>query len=263
MLSSSEISVKYREINPIGKYLRDVAYLLWSQIIEMRTGWVWYLLMLSFIPCTTLFFFGFFVKSGQEEMALFIVTGNVIFSLVLGTLNMLGQQLGWMKERQAFDHYATLPISKTALIVAMVTRGTLFSFPAMLTLFVVGKFLFNLPINPHPLLIPVVLLSGYSLAGVGAVIGFYSPNGQIANIATQVVFPVVVFVAPVMVPPQNLPTILRITSKGFPTTYIASAFRATVAGNIGPDVWTDLGVILGFAVVSLYLVAKKFDWRAR
>jgi ABC-2 type transport system permease protein len=109
----------------------------------------------------------------------------------------------------------------------------------------------------------VVLLSGYSLAGIGAAIGFYSPNGQIANIATQVVFPIFVFVAPVMVPPENLPSALRIIATVFPTTYIADAFRAAVAGDISSRVWIDLGVILGYAVVSLYLVAKKFDWRVK
>jgi ABC-2 type transport system permease protein len=113
----------------------------------------------------------------------------------------------------------------------------------------------------HPVSILVFILSGFALSGIGALIGIYSTNANWANIIVRVVFPILVFAAPVMIPMQNLPMILRYISVVLPTTYIANAFRAALSGNLGPAFWLDMGIILLYTVVTLYFVARRFDWR--
>jgi ABC-2 type transport system permease protein len=245
---------------PFSKHIRDTVYLTWTQILNIRTGWVWYFLLSSFIPMLTLFFL-FLVLGYQIKWAIYVVTGNVVFAVVLGSLNTLAEQMGWMKQNRFFEHYAALPISKISLITALVTRCTLFSFPSMIVILIIGKLLFKLPIVLHPILILVFTLSGFALSGIGAFIGITSTNSNRANIATRVVFPILVFTAPVMIPLENLPVILRYTSIVLPTTYIANAFRAALSGNLGPKFWMDIGIILLYTLISLYLVARKFDWR--
>jgi len=210
----------------ISKHIRDTAYLTWVQLLNVRTGWVWYFLLSSFIPLLTLFFL-FLVLSYQIKYANYVVTGNIVFAVVLGSLNTLAEQLGWMKQNRYFEHYATLPIAKLSLIIALITRSTLFSLPSMVAVLLIGKILFKLPIVLHPLLLVVFILSGFALSGIGSMIGIYSKNGNHANIITRVVFPILVFTAPVLIPMENLPYVLQITSLALPTTYIAEAFRAT------------------------------------
>ncbi len=245
---------------PFSKHIRDTLYLLWTQILNVRTGWVWYFLLSSFIPILTLFFL-FMILGYQIKYAIYIVTGNVVFAVVLGSLNTLAEQMGWMKQSRFFEHYAALPISKISLIIALVTRCTLFSFPAMAGVLLIGKWLFKLPIIIHPMLFVVFVMSGFALSGIGAFIGITSTNSNRANITVRVVFPVLVFAAPVMIPMQNLPVVLRYFSVILPTTYIANAFRAVLAGRFDVNLLIDLTVILLFTIVSLYLVARKFDWR--
>lgn len=245
---------------PFSKHVRDTLYLTWTQILNVRTGWVWYFLLSSFIPLLTLFFL-FMVLGYQIKWAIYVVTGNVVFAVVLGSLNTLAEQMGWMKQSRFFEHYAALPISKLSLIFALVIRCTLFSFPAMAGVLLIGKLLFKLPIIIHPLLPVVFTLSGFALSGLGALIGITSTNANRANIAVRVVFPILVFTAPVLIPLQNLPKILQWTSLIMPTTYIANTFRATLSGDFNLYFWIDMGIILLFTIVSLYLVARKFDWR--
>jgi ABC-2 type transport system permease protein len=245
---------------PFSKHVRDTLYLLWTQILNVRTGWVWYFFLSSFIPLLTLFFL-FMVLGYQIKFAVYIVTGNVVFAVVLGSLNTLAEQMGWMKQNRFFEHFAALPISKISLIIALVTRCTLFSFPAMAAVLLIGKWLFKLPIQLHPLLLVVFILSGFSLSGIGAFIGITSTNSNRANIAVRVVFPVLVFAAPVMIPLQHLPMVLRYVSVVLPTTYIANAFRAVLTGRFDVNFLLDIFVILLYTVVSLFLVARKFDWR--
>jgi len=240
--------------------VRDTLYLIWTQILNVRTGWVWYFLLSSFIPLLTLFFL-FMILGYQIQYAIYVVTGNVVFAVVLGSLNTLAEQMGWMKQNRFFEHYAALPISKFSLIIALVTRCTLFSLPAMAMVLLLGKWIFRLPIVLHPMLIVVFVLSGFALSGIGAVIGISSTNSNWANIATRVVFPILIFAAPVMIPLENLPVVLRYISVVLPTTYIAGAFRAVLAGNLDGNFWLDMSVIILFTVVSLYWVARKFDWR--
>jgi len=246
--------------HPFSKHILDFLYLTWTQMLNVRTGWVWYFLLSSFIPMLTLFFL-FLVLGYQIKWAIYIVTGNVVFAVVLGSLNTLAEQLGWMKQNRFFEHYAALPISKISLISALVTRCTLFSFPAMAAVLIIGKLLFKLPIVLHPVLILVFIVSGFALSGIGAFIGITSTNSNRANIATRVVFPILVFTAPVMIPLENLPLILQYTSIVLPTTYIANAFRAALSGDLGLKFWGDMLIISMYTLVSLYLVARKFDWR--
>jgi ABC-2 type transport system permease protein len=249
-------SLRYR----FSKHLRDTLYLTWTQMLNVRTGWVWYFFLSSFIPLLTLFFM-FMVLGYQIRWAIYVVTGNVVFAVVLGSLNTLAEQMGWMKQNRFFEHYAVLPISKISLITALVIRCTLFSFPAMMAVLVLGKILFKLPIVLHPVLALVFTLSGFALSGLGGVIGITSTNSNRANIATRVIFPILVFTAPVLIPLENLPVILRYTSVILPTTYIANAFRAALSGQLGPGFWFDMGIILLFTLASLYFLARKFDWR--
>jgi ABC-2 type transport system permease protein len=262
---SNDNSLPGKEANkkhsyPVKKHLRDTLFLVWTQILNVRTGWVWYFLLSSFIPLLTLFFL-FMVLGYQIKFAIYVVTGNVVFAVVLGSLNTLAEQMGWMKQNRFFEHYAALPISKISLIIALVIRCTLFSFPAMLGVLLIGKWLFKLPLQINLLLFPVFVLSGFALSGIGAVIGITSSNSNHANIATRVVFPILVFAAPVMIPLENLPRILQYTSYVLPTTYIANAFRDVLSGNFGRNLLIDSFVLLFFTVASLYYVAKKFDWR--
>jgi ABC-type multidrug transport system permease subunit len=63
-----------------------------------------------------------------------------------------------------------------------------------------------------------ILFGGYSLIGIGAIVGFYSKTGRVAGLATQYLGPVITFLAPVFVPKEALPRFLQVTSTILPTT---------------------------------------------
>lgn len=242
------------------KHIRDVFFLTWTQLLNIRTGWVWYFLLSSFIPILTLFFL-FMVLSYQIRFASYVVTGNVVFAVVLSCFNTLAEQMGWMKQNRFFEHFAVLPVAKLSLITALVARAVLFSIPPMAMVLIAGKILFRLPVVLHPYLVLVFFVGGFSLSGIGAVIGIYSKDANKANIAVRVIFPVLVFAAPVMLPAENLPVIMRYISLIFPTTYMANAFRSALTGSFDGHFWLNTGALTLFTIVSLWLTARKFDWR--
>lgn len=237
--------------------------LLWTQLFTLRIGWFWYLVMMSLQPLTLLLFIRFLLGSSDKSIVLYLLTGNIVLSLSLSSMLSLGQDLGWLKDDHAFDYYATLPIPKLALILAIVTRSALFALPSIAIILTIGAWLFDISLTPHPLILVVLLLGGYALSGLGAIIGFYSPNGRIANLLTQIVQPIIIFLSPVFVPLDRLPQALQFTARLMPTTYIAQAMRDTLLGQVSISTWSSILVIGAITVGSFILVEKGLDWRGR
>ncbi len=243
------------------KWSKAFLVLLWTQLFTLRTGWFWYLVMMSLQPLTLLLFIRFLMGPSNESITIYLITGNIVLSLSLSSMLSLGQDLGWLKDDHAFDYYATLPISRSALILAIVTRSVLLALPSIAILLILGTWLFNISLNPHPLTLIVLLLGGYSLSGLGAIIGFYSPNGRISSLLTQIIQPLIIFLSPVFVPLERLPKVLQLTSALIPTTYVAKALRDSLTGQVSFSTWISILVLVAISLVSFVFVEKGLDWR--
>ena len=100
-----------------------------------------------------------------------------------------------------------------------------------------------------PMFVVVMLLSVFSMAGVGVAMAVYSPHQQVTNAFTQFLIFYVLFFSPVLVPKTQLPSVLAHIAKAMPTTYSADAVRATITDLPG----THLGQSLTF--MAVYAVA--------
>lgn len=244
------------------KHLRDLVWLLRGELYSLRLSWFWYLFHMALSPLLSMFLLYLFGGRGRPEATLFVVSGSLSQALTSASMLTLGQNIGSLKDQNAFEYYAALPISRLSFLAATATRAVLFSLPSFLTILCVGSFALRLPVHFSPLAVPTILLAGYCMAGLGAFIGFYSPTGQVASLATQVLAGLMVTLAPVYLTLEQLPPFLRITASFVPTTYVASALRAALSGQVGSRIWLDLGVLAVITVASLWLVTHKLDWRA-
>ncbi len=244
------------------KHLRDLVWLLRGELYGLRLSWFWYLFHMALSPLLYMFLLHLFGGRGRPDVTLFVISGSLSQGLTTASMLTLGQNIGSLKDQNAFEYYAALPISRLTFLLATATRAVLFSLPSFLTILCVGSLALQLPIRLSPFAVPTVLLAGYCMAGLGAFIGFYSPTGQVASLATQVLAGLMITLAPVYLTVEQLPAILRATAAFIPTTYVASALRATLSGQVGPRLWMDLGVLSAVTVTSLWLVARKLDWRA-
>ena len=128
----------------------------------------------------------------------------------------------------------------------------------MLVIFYAGKIILDLNIQMNWVIIIIMLISGYSLSAIGALIGTRSRDAQQAGILTQIVQPVIVFCAPVFVPKEALPKWLAIISNIIPTKYVAAALRSACIGVVD---WLSLLVLFIFCIISIFVVDRAMDWR--
>lgn len=233
------------------------ALLLLGELFSLRLDWFWYLLQVSFVPLAHLFFVRFLWN--DEQSAFYAVTGSLVATMSLSAMLSLGQYIGHLKQLNAYEHYAALPISPRTFVLAIATRGVILSLPAMLIVAFVGIILLDLRITLIEVLI--LLVGAYAMSGIGTLIGFLSPKGQTASLITQITQNIIIFLAPIYVPPDRLPVFLQYSAKLIPTVYIASSLRASLQGLPLTEILPDFGVLIAFAVTSMVLVPMGIKWR--
>jgi ABC-2 type transport system permease protein len=243
------------------KHLRDFWWLLRGELFLLREEWFWYLVQGSFVPLANLLFLWLLVGRRDPAAMTDFVIGSLVMGLSLGGMLSLGQQLGWLKQANAFEYYAALPIAKGIFLAALTTRGTLLALPSAAIILAVGRLLYGLAVPALALL--VLLLAAYALAGFGAIIGFWAPTARLASLATPIGQPVINLFGPLYYPAAVLPAPLQLAAHLWPTTYAAVALRGAVGGAPAAQLWPPIVMLAGFAGLSLVLVPRQLAWRRR
>jgi len=232
-------------------------------LTEYRRTWFFHLIRSLLFPVA----FTFLVKMTRgvinREQGIFLLGGLLTTALAFGLFSMLIDKIGWSRQRHEFDYWTTLPIPKLAFILALMPVCQLFALPGLLGAYLLGSLLLGIPLSGLiilPLLV-LVLLSTLPLAGLAAFLGSYAPNGQLAGIIGNVMTIVIGFFSPMYIPLQALPLPLRILAQFMPLTYSADAFRAILNGG-GTNLLMDISILCIFALLFLWLVHYKLDWRA-
>jgi len=243
----------------VRKFVVDTWFVFVSQALAFRHMWFWSVVMVTFIPLCTMGFLLLFGKPSPERIT-YILTGSITYAVSSQAGLSLGQWIGGLKMRRVFDYYASLPISKLSFIYGLNLNALLLCVPSSLLLVVISVLGFHHPVRDPLLFLVAFVLGGFSLAGVGAMIGFYSRSGQIASNVTQIVDPILVFFAPVYMPEEALPLVLRYTSWFMPTRHVARLLRSSFGGATGGE-WQSIAILVGFIIISVLLVHHGLDWR--
>lgn len=84
------------------------------------------------VPLGNLFLILFTSGATSEEHAYLLLAGNIVVSLVNTCITTLGQYIGIMKKARGFEFYATLPVSKLSLVLALMGSNIMLSLPGLL-----------------------------------------------------------------------------------------------------------------------------------
>jgi ABC-2 type transport system permease protein len=195
--------------------------------------------------------FGYFIHNVSERQALFLTTGTATNTLVTVALVGLPQILSQSKAQGRLDYFLALPISRELYLAAQVTYVVITALPGILFALVFGAWHYDLSLSIDPLVLAVVPLSMFSLAGVGVAIGVLSPHPNITNAFSNFAIFYVLLFAPILIPKEQLPALLQNVSTVLPTTYAADAMRGALTDLPGTHLVRSMTIMAGFTVVSL------------
>jgi ABC-2 type transport system permease protein len=233
-------------------------------LIELTNWrWVWRSLLLTATlpPLLSILALGIFARDTGPQALAYVLTGNIVVSLMFGNMDQAQSHFSFMRFQGVLDYFATLPIQRSLLILAVVAAFLLLNLPAVLLTLLIGSAFLDTPIHLNPILFLVIPLCAVSLSGVGALIGVRARTPQEANALSLFLTLVMAGLGPVVIPPDRLPRILLVLGRFSPATYAASAFRQALFGPLTGQILVDLGVLTTMAAVVFWLVGRRMDWR--
>lgn len=238
---------------------------LWDLFLIQLTNWRWSwrgsLITGLIAPVMGMLAFAAFSDSHTKSLQ-YILTGNLVFSLLFGTCNKVASNFAYMRTTGMLDFFASMPMYRVALILASAAAFLLLALPTLGIILLLGVLFMDVSLHLSAWLIIVVPLVGFCLCGLGALIGtLHRPLEEVTSTASLVSF-MMLFFGPVMLPAERLHPILRTLGYLSPSTYAASALRNVLfAGDESISLAVDIGVLILLMVGLLWWSAKRMDWR--
>jgi ABC-2 type transport system permease protein len=244
--------------HPFPAQLLDVFLM---ELTNWRWSWRSMLLRGTVTPLFSTVALGFFARDSGPEALVYVMTGNIVVGLLFGTMNSVQGRVEWLRFQGGLDYYATLPVQRYVLILAMVWSFLLISLPSTVGTLLLGALLLDVPIALNPLVLITIPLCALPLAGLGANLGLTGRTpGESGNL-TFLLTLLLTALGPVVVPPDRLPNIALLLGRLSPATYAASALRQTIVGPTTEQIVVDLAVLGAMAAAFLWLVGRKMNWR--
>lgn len=240
----------------------------WLQLFDLfcmelsnwRWSWQTMVLTATLSPVLSIIALGSFAPAGDREALHAILVGSLVMSLMFGNLGNVSSRFAYMRFSGVLDFYATLPIRRSLLILAVVLAFFLLSSPALLVTVIFGSWFLQIPLTLHWLILVAIPLCVVPLAGVGAAIGMKAPTPEVAGGITLLVTMLALFVGPVLLPVSRLPEIVQFLGYFSPATYAASALRQTLLVEPSLDrLLVDCGVLIAFSVATFWVVSQRLQ----
>lgn len=206
--------------------------------------------------------FGYFIQDISDRHALFLTTGTATNVLVTSALVSVPQVLSQSKAQGRLDYMLSLPISRDLYLPSMISYVAITTLPGMIFAIVFGAWYCDLSLSLDPLFLVVVPLTLFSMAGVGVAFGVLSPNPNLTNAISNLTIFYVLLFAPILIPKEQLPGLLRGLSTVLPTTYAAEAMRGALTDLAGTNLVRSIATLGAFAVASLTASAVSVRRRA-
>jgi ABC-2 type transport system permease protein len=233
--------------------------LLLIQLANWRWSWPATLINGLLVPLTALFFLR--AAAGDNlASAEFLVSGNIIISLIFTTMYGTSARFSFMRTFGVLDYYATLPVSKIWLVLAVNTGFLILTLPSSLLTIVIAQ-LFGLHFQVNFFFLLIVPLASFSLSAVGAFVGVAAPNFDTANTITGILQFLFMGCGPILIPADRLPDFLNVIGHLLPSTYAADAMRHALSGSFDTAFLLDMVFLVVFDFLAMFFVARRMEWR--
>lgn len=230
------------------------------ELTNWRWSWRSQVLLSMITPLLSMLALGIFSRGSPETLA-YILTGNVVLALMFGMMEKLVSRFMFMRVTGALDYFATLPVQRFALILAIVLAFLVLLLPGLVVIIALGALALGVSLSVNPLALLVIPFCAVPLSGIGALIGSSARTPEEAGSLSLLLTFLLLALGPVVIPPDRLPGIVLALGWLSPATYAASALRQTLLGPVTARLLLDLAVLLGCSIVTFWLVSRKMQWR--
>ncbi|WP_406728038.1 ABC transporter permease [Streptomyces sp. GD-15H] len=247
-LAVEEAAPEPAVLGPRARLWPSLAAVYRAQLSRARVARIPLLFVATFQSIGIMILMRGVVDGGGEARA--VVAGSSVLVVAFVALNLLAQYFGQLRAGGGLDHYATLPVPPTAVVLGTAGAYASFTVPGAVVTAAFGCVLFGLPLAHLWVLAAVIPLSGAALAGLGAALGLLAPRAEFATLLGQLGMSAALLLG--VLPAERMPEAVRLARDLLPSTYGVEALARTFAPH--PDwalVLGDLAVCGVVGVLSL------------
>ena len=229
------------------------ATLLRMQLARVRTSWRPYLIVSSAMPLGIAVLLRAIMDADQvEAFGEQIVAGSAVLAIAMTAVVMLAQRIAALRESGGLDFYASLPVKRGMLILAILVSFAIFSLPGTIIVSVLGAMLFDLSFTALWAAVPVWALGSFALAGLGVAVGLAAPDEQLAGMYSNLAMMAVLFLG--IIPTGRLPGWLGPVRAVLPSTYAVDALKPGLEGTFTSGQLWDLLLLAVFGTLFFWAV---------
>lgn len=194
--------------------------------------------------------FSLLMPNMSSGMAVYLVTGAVVVTLVVVGVVMGPQLIAQQKSAGSYDFMWSLPVPRSSASAAWVMLNTFIALPAMIGALLVGIWRYDLSFDVSWMVIPAV---GLTLL-TGTLFGYALAHAITKPELTQLISSALIFVifgfAPISYPIENLPDWLATLNEYFPFYPMAVVVRDALTDGLATDVGRSYVVLTIWAVIA-------------
>ena len=187
-----------------------------------------------------------------------LLAGTLVFGVTFSIGTLVGNNVVAQRFMGNLRLLITMPVSKGAYVLGSLAYSSISG-----TITVVALLGFGLAagvdIDVAWGLVPSLILSVLTMAGLTLFVVSFAPSLQAGNLITGLLSLALAAVSPVYFTMEQAPFLLRLLGYVSPLRYAADGIGKSLSGR--GDVWAELAVLAGFAVVTMSLGLWRLPWR--
>ena len=187
-----------------------------------------------------------------------LLAGTLVFGVTFSIGMLVGQNVVAQRFMGNLRLLITMPVSKGAYVLGSLAYSSISGAITVVALLGFGL-VAGVDIDVAWGLAPSLILSVLTMAGLTLFVVSFAPSLQAGNLITGLLSLALAAVSPVYFTMEQAPLLLRLLGYVSPLRYAADGIGKSVSGR--GDVWTELAVLAGFAVVTMSLGLWRLPWR--
>lgn len=196
-----------------------------------------------------------FFEEVPPRAALFLGTGAGVINLILVGLIVAPQLVASEKEAGTYDFTWSLPVPRSASVVAWVILSAIVSIPALIAALVVAGLRFDLGLSMSLAVIPAVMLVVVCGTMIGYAIAQAIERPTITQLLSQVLAFGVLGFTPITFPLENLPTWLANAHQVLPFYHMGVVVRAGLTDGLVSDVGRSYLILSAWTLLAALVTA--------
>jgi ABC-2 type transport system permease protein len=197
----------------------------------------------------------------EERSQLYLVPGLAAYILAIVSVLLTALTVSREWERSSIQQLFVTPVRTHEIIAGKLVPYLLLGIVAVMTVFVVGAWVFDVPMRGDPFALTAAsLLFLLGMLGQGMLISVVARNQMVATqVATMTSMLPSMLLSGFVFPIENMPLPLQVISNIVPARYFIHALRGVLLrGNGFPEIGFDLLMLAAFATVMLVVSTLRF-----